>query len=237
LRKKLHLLELLLVVLNVLVVVRVRDKWLDARKRERVVLGQRLTQLPPPPYSPLPVVQPLSAADYVVIVQKDVLSPDRNPTVVVEVVAPKPMPALPVFYGLMNLPGDSPMAIMTAKSGDLERGVRFGEKVGEFTLVAANRDEVVLDWEGTEIRKKTSELAPKGAASYAPAADSARTVAPAPARQQAAVEAGPGSIDMGKGWRNCQPGDSSPNGTVRDGMKKVLRSMPMGISCHWEPVP
>ena len=233
-RKKLHLLELLLVVLNVLVVLRVREKWLEARKRERVVLGQRLKQLPPPPYLPLSVVQPLSAADYAVIVQKDLFTADRNPTVVVEVVAPKPMPALPLFYGLMNLPGDSPMAIMTAKSGDPERGVRFGDKVGEFTLVAASRDEVVLEWEGQTIKKRPSELVAKGAGPNAPASDSVRpAAAPPPAR----AETGPGSKDMGKGWKSCQPGDTSPNGTQRDGMVKVLRALPVGTTCHWEPAP
>jgi hypothetical protein len=233
LRQKLHLLELLLVALNVFVFVRVREKWLDARKREGVVLGVRLKQLPPPPYAPLPVVQPVSAANYAGIAQKDLFSPDRNPTVVVEVAAPKPMPALPLFYGLMNLPGESPMAIMTAKIGESQRGIHFGDKVGEFTLVAANPNEVVLEWEGQRIKKKPSELVPKDSAPNASASDSARPQAAAP--QQAKVETGPGVHELGKGWKSCQPGDSSPNGTVRDGMKKVLRALPVGTTCHWEP--
>jgi hypothetical protein len=234
LKKKLHLIELLLVVANVLVIVRVRDKRLDARKREQVVLGYRLKPLPPPPYTALPVVQPLSAAGYALIVQKDLLSPDRNPTVVLEVAAPKPMPALPSFYGLMNLPGDSPMAIMTAKSGDPQRGVHFGDKVGEFTLVAANREEVVLEWEGQQVKKRPSDLTPKESVLNTPSADSARPQSSA-APQPVKFEPGPGTKDIGKGWRSCQPGDTSPNGTVRDGMRKVLRAMPIGTACHWEP--
>jgi hypothetical protein len=236
LKKKLHLLELVLVVLNVLVIVRVRDKWLEARKREQVVLGQRLKQVPPAPYTPLPEVQPVSAADYAPVVQKDLFSADRNPTVVVEVAAPKPMPPLPLFYGLLSLPGSGPLVIMSEKSGEPEKGVRFGEKVGEFTLVAANADEVVLEWEGQQIRKKPSELEAKEPERASAAAGP--TPRPAAAQQPVRNETGPGTKDLGnKGWKACQPGDTSPAGTVRDGMIKVMRALPIGVNCHWEPAP
>lgn len=41
---------------------------------------------------------------------------------------------------------------------------------------------------------------------------------------------------LGNGARGCAPGDSSPNGTIVDGMKKVIVANVFGPSCHWEPV-
>ena len=194
-----------------------------------------LKQLPPPPYAPLPAAKPVTAASYAEIVEKNLFSADRNPTIVVEVAPPKPMPELPVFYGVMDL-GDGTMAIMSAKSGQSAREIHLGEKVGEFTLLAASRDEVMLEWDGKKITKKTSELVAKAsgpnAAAEAPAAaDNSR---PAPAASKVvAAESGPGA-DIGAGFRACGLGDTTPSGTVKDGMKKVVVITPFGPSCHWE---
>ena len=233
--KKLLLLDLVLAALVAVLATGVRDKWLDARKREQVRLGVRLKQLPPPPYSPLPVAQPLTAAAYAEIVEKHLFSADRNPTVIVDVTPPPPMPELPTFYGVMNL-GDGTLAIMSAKPGQSPREVRLGEKVGEFTLLAANRDEVVLEWDGKKITKKPSELVPKtsgpNAAAEAPAAaDNSRSAPAAP--KPVAAQSGPGA-DIGAGYRACGLGDTTPAGTVQDGMKKVVVITPFGPSCHWE---
>ncbi len=41
--------------------------------------------------------------------------------------------------------------------------------------------------------------------------------------------------DIGAGKKACQKGDTSPAGTVRDGMKKVIVHLPIGQNCRWEP--
>ncbi len=41
--------------------------------------------------------------------------------------------------------------------------------------------------------------------------------------------------DIGGGKKACQKGDTSPAGTVRDGMKKVIVHLPIGQNCRWEP--
>jgi hypothetical protein len=246
LKKKLLLLDLVLAALAVVLALRLRDQWLEARKREQVVLGQRVRQLPAPPYSRLPAVQPVSAATYADIAQKNLFSLDRNPTVIVAVAPPKPMPELPVFFGAMNL-GDGPVAMMSVKSGETQQPIRYGEKIGEFVLVAVNREEIILEWDGKKITKKPSELRPKIAASNPPAgaAAAAQPGAAASSGAQATslnvsskpVEAAPGQ-DTGGGFRACLAGDNSPAGTVRDGMRKVMTPTPFGsrVMCRWEPV-
>jgi type II secretory pathway component GspD/PulD (secretin) len=42
--------------------------------------------------------------------------------------------------------------------------------------------------------------------------------------------------DMGGGFHGCVAGDNSPDGTVKDGFKKVMRQSPFGQTCHWEQV-
>jgi hypothetical protein len=238
LRKKLLLADLLLAALVVLAGTTVREKWREARKREQVALGQRAREVPPPPYSPSSDVPPLLAASYNDVAQQMLFSPDRNPTVIVEVAQPKEMPALPVLSGVLNL-GDGPAALLAAKAGESPREVRPGEKIGEFRLVSIGVDELVLEWDGRNLTRKFRDLIARASAEEARAA----SVAPPPAAPQTQMEsvvassdlATPGR-DVGGGIRACQLGDTSPNGTVRDGYRKVIVNLPMGAGCRWEPV-
>ncbi|MBI4876733.1 MAG: hypothetical protein HY822_19020, partial [Acidobacteria bacterium] len=49
------------------------------------------------------------------------------------------------------------------------------------------------------------------------------------------ARSGPGA-EVAPGMRACQPGDSSPVGTVVDGMRKVVTKTPFSVICRWEPV-
>jgi hypothetical protein len=234
LSKKLLFLDLALLALAALAASELRDKWLEARKRERVVLGKSIAPLPPPPYAPLARIEPLVAADYGDVAQKMLFSADRNPTVVVEVAPPKPMPPLPLVYGVMDL-GDGPAAIMAVKANQPTSEVRPGQEIGGFTLIEIGRDELVLEWDGKRVTKRIVDLlakaAPPSAAGPADAPAARRSeVAPSPARTS-----GPGK-DIGGGYKACVTGDDAPSGTIRDGMKKIMAPTPMGMHCHWEPV-
>jgi hypothetical protein len=234
-RKKLLLLDLLLLALLVVLGARVRQTWLEARKREGVVLGQPLKQLPPPPYAPLVPVAPARAASYGEVAQQMLFSADRNPTVIVDVTPPPKMPALPVFYGLFIL-GGGPTAIMSESSGAKHQEVGLGQKIGEFTLIDVTRDQIVLEWNGEKLTKKIRELVERagtpGPASErtapapgAPPPTRVTTVAPAPARPD---------FELGGGRRACARGDTSPPGTVVDGYRKVVRDHPFGGElCEW----
>ncbi len=231
-KKKLLLLDLALAATVVVLAMQVRDKWLEAQKRSEVMFHQKLKSFPPPPHSPLPEVPSVTAASYSAVAMKYLFSADRNPTVIVEPPKEKPMPPLPVYYGMMSL-SDGATVIMSAKQGEPSQGIHFGEKVGEFTLVDVEDDQVTLEWNNKTVTKKISELRPQVGMTQA-AAKTSDTPRPAAQPQPAArVEAGPWQ-EVGPGLRACRPGDASPAGTTKDGWKKVLVVTPMGNACHWE---
>jgi hypothetical protein len=49
------------------------------------------------------------------------------------------------------------------------------------------------------------------------------------------AQAVPGK-DVGGGIHTCVAGDTSPPGTVVDGLKKLVNTTPFGVTCRWEPV-
>ncbi|MGA3041965.1 MAG: hypothetical protein ABSF54_14360, partial [Bryobacteraceae bacterium] len=158
------------------------------------------------------------------------------PVVVVEPPPPPkvvPMPALPLFHGVLNL-GDGPMAILSEGPKGPHRDYQPGDKVGAFKLVAVNNDELVLEWEGQTITKKFDEILDRGtAAPPAPGPAPAAAAAAPPPPPVATAAPLPGG-DLSPGVKACVPGDTSPNGTVADGMRKVIRPSPFGSRCYWE---
>lgn len=236
--RRLLLLNVVLAILLFVVGTRARSNWLEAEKRASVVLSKRVPPAAPPPFSALPAVERAHAGSYAEVAQKTLFSADRNPTVVEEVAPPKPMPPLPVMYGVMDF-GEGLIAMMSAKAGDRNQEVREGSVIGDFKLVALGTDHVVLEWEGKRIEKRVSELVDRSARQ--PAAAKAKPSAPkpvnapAPAQAQSVAASGPG-VDLGGGNKACQAGDKTPAGTVQNGLRKVVRSTPFGNACFWEPV-
>jgi hypothetical protein len=230
--RKLLALNLALAVLAVTAGFQARSAWLETQKRAGVIVGLPLKPAPAPPYSPEPAAPQAVAADYVEVAQQMIFSSDRNPNVVVEVEAPKPMPPLPVLYGVMNL-GDGMMAMMSETAGGGHREVHSGQKIGEFRMVSVDRETIVLDWEGKQITKKLSELTAR--AETPPSPNSAPAQVPAQRVVTPVANAGPGE-DVGGGVRKCVDGDTSPAGSVVDGMKKIVTQTPFGAICRWESV-
>ncbi len=146
-KNRLLLLNLTLLVATGAGVWRLRENWQAARAREQLVLHRRLAPKPPGPMPASPPIESVVATSYADVAQKMLFAKDRNPTVVVEVKpeAPKPMPKLPALYGVMNLL-DGSTAIMSEKPETQHVGVRPGDKIGEFTLIAISRDEVTFGW-------------------------------------------------------------------------------------------
>ena len=234
-RRRLLLLNLVLLTLASAAAWQLRVRWLDSRAQE-----QKLVSAPVKPASleaiePSRPPQPASAVAYGDVAQKVLFSRDRNPTVTVQAAPVKPVPPMPVLYGVMNL-GGGPVVILSEKAGGTNRGYAVGEKVGDFTLMAVEDDQLVLGWEGQEIRKKLQELRPQPGT---PAPQAAITPAAPPGvvvqSVAAPVVAGPGA-QLTPNMRACVVGDTSPAGTVRDGYRKVVNQTPFGSSCRWEPV-
>ena len=241
-KNKLLLLNAVLLVAIGTGVWRFREGWVAARAREQAVLSRRVTPRPVGNAPADPHIEPVLATSYADIAEKMLFAKDRNPTVVVEVKPepPKPMPKLPVLYGVMNLL-DGTTAIMSEKAETKHVGVRPGDKIGEFTLVAVNRDELTLAWEGKEVTRKIDDMIDRaGPVQPAPSGTIPRpkpvSGVVAPQSQEPARKAEPiPGVEVAKGIRACQPGDSSPAGTVADGYKKLVTPTPFGDSCRWVP--
>ncbi len=234
--RRLVLLNLVLVALTVLAAWQLRREWISHQARQKAMLGKTVRPVPPPPASVPEPAAPLTPAGYFDIAEKMLFAKDRSPVVVVETEPPpppKPMPPLPIFHGAMNL-GDGPLAILSEKAKSPHREYRPGDAVGEFKLVAVSPREVVLEWEGKQVIKKIEELAV--AAEEQQATTTQRTQAPQPkAKPAPSVQAGPG-VAIGKGVHACVANDSTPPGTVVDGLRKVVTATPFGPACRWEPV-
>ncbi len=214
-------------------------------RRQREFLQERATAAPAPPLS-LPAPQPQAPpAMYLPVAQHLLFHKDRNPDVVIEVAAPKPVPPLPRYYGMMNF-GDGPRVVLAVPGGPQKSYVP-GDEVGDFRLVEVEPDGLVFAWEDRTIRARFDELRDKSGSpppaepqrgqlpSVEPAAQQVQPVASVATVNAPEEAKGPGG-EPGAPTRPCQPGDSSPAGAVADGYRKVVRRTPFGPTCYWEKV-
>ena len=237
-KRKVLLLNAVLLVLLTYAGWQLRQAWLAARAREAAELNRKVPRAAPPPFTPLPAAAPVAAGGYAEIATQMLFDKSRNPNVVVEVPAPapapppKPMPPLPVYHGQMNL-GSGPEAILSQTAAGAHEAIRPGEKIGQFKLLDVNSDEIAFEWDGNTVRRKVDTLIDRGAAP-AVASTAGRTEQPA-ATPVVRTPLGPGE-DTGRGPKVCQPNDSNPAGAVVDGYRKVIAPTPFGDSCRWDPV-
>jgi hypothetical protein len=240
LKRKLIALDLALVAAIGAASWRLRQDWVTLHAREHKLIQQRAKGSQPPVLNVAPPPQPVAAVGYVGIAQQMLFSKDRNPDVVIEPpkeAAPPPMPALPVLYGVMNLL-DSTTVVMSENAAAPHQGVRLGDQIGPFKLVAVNREDITFEWDGQPITRKIDDMLVRQPAPAAPSNVSARTPQPAARPSQAPppkADAAPGA-DIGNGLRACQAGDSSPAGTMSSGYRKSVATTPFGSACRWEPI-
>jgi hypothetical protein len=232
LNRKLWIVNIALAAVALYAGVQLRKEYLAAQDREARV-HKLVTPTPAPPYAKAPVEAPVTATAYADIAQKMLFDKSRNPTVVLELPPappPKPMPALPVYHGLMNLGGTR--AILSLSKEAPQQFVRPGEPIGQFKLVDVNSEEMTLEWDGQTIHKKVDELTAPAAA---PESAAARTDVPsAPTPPPPAAKSGPGT-DLPQGGKTCAMNDGNAEGSVVEGYKKVVYSGPFGPSCIWQP--
>jgi hypothetical protein len=238
-KRRLLLANLALLILAGVVTLNLRRQWIDADAREQAVLQQRIKPVPAPPLPALHAAEPVKAAGYIDIAQKMLFSKDRNPTVVIEPPPPpppKPMPALPLFHGIVDL-GEGAVAIMSENAKAPHRDYQPGDSVGPFKLVAVSNEAIVLEWDGHTITKSPEEMLDHTIPAPSNSGQVASNTPPptAPAKVAPPEKPGPG-LDLGRGVRACQPGDTSPEGAVIDGMRKVIKPSPFGAKCYWEAV-
>lgn len=234
---RLALVNLTLAALAVFGAWQLRVRWLDARARETALYRQQVKPPPAPPVVPIPPVQPVTAISYGDVAQKMLFSKDRNSAVEIDVVPVKPMPPLPVAYGVMVF-GEVRSAILSPRPSAAHRAFAPGEMVGEFKLVSVDPEELVFEWDGQTIVKKLEELVAKGratGAAQAPETAAAPPPVPPPVTTTVAAPVRPGpGMQMTPEMRACQPGDPTPAGTVMEGMRKFVTRTPFGEQCRWE---
>ncbi len=235
--RRLILLNLVLAGLTVAAGWKLREQYLADQRTAAVVRKNPVKPVPPPAIVPTPKPDPFTGVAYADVAQKNLFAKDRNPNVIVDVVAPPPpkkMPPLPVLFGVMGLPSGM-TALMAEKPGARTHGVHVGDMVGDFKLVALTTQTVGFEWDGKRIDKKVDELTDRPAAPPEGApATAAANVAPsgaAPSGPPAAAK--PSAITIGDNVKACSPNDPSPAGTVADGYRKILEPTPFGNACRW----
>lgn len=226
--------------------------WVAARARQAKMPG------PPPkapfvaPVAPLAQQPAVLPSGYAKVAQNFLFDPSRNPDLPLPEPpkpAPEPVPPpLPSYHGMMDF-GDpqGPIALITQSGAPGHEEVHAGEPIGEFKLLAFDRKEMTLEWQGRVLHKRLNEGGSEPAKPAAPVAESGALppptgIIPGQAQQQQAEppkqqaqELGPG-VPITDNVRACQAGDSSAPGAVNGGYRKEVNYSPMGAQCIWRAI-
>jgi hypothetical protein len=238
LNRKLLILDVVLAAVAVYAGFQFRGQWLAAKAREAAIVNRKPAPLPPPQFTPLATAPPVLSAGYSDIAQKLLFDRSRNSTVVVDVPPPpppKPVPPLPAYHGMMNI-GDGPAAILSINAASPQMEIHPGEMIGPFKLVDVTTQEIALEWDGKIIRKTLDEILDRSTRQAVADANTPAPAAPQPPELPVIkTPLGPGA-DTGRGYKVCIPNDSTPDGTVVDGYRKVSLPTPFGNACRWDSV-
>jgi hypothetical protein len=239
--RRLILLNAVLVVVLMYGGVQLRNEYRAAKARAATVGRQsRIQPVAAPPFAPLPPDPAVMATGYNFIAQKFLFHPSRDPNVAHDPPPappppppPPPMPELPRYHGQMNL-GDGPMALVVEHPGMAEKALKAGDSIGQFKMLDVNTNEITFQWTttGETVRRSLRELSDHSPVAAAQPAAAGPVAPPPPAAQ---VPLGPGELTP-QGMKTCQPNDSTPDGTVTGGFRKVSIAGPFGKTCLWEPV-
>jgi hypothetical protein len=258
LRRNLLFLDLLLLALCAVGVWRMTEFRKERLAEQTSFLKRKEVPVPAPVVLMPPKPTPVTAGPYLEVAQKLLLSADRNPSVILDVVPPKVMPPLPRAYGAMDF-GDGPRVVLAAAHGAAQRSYAPGETIGEFKLLTITQAGLVFEWDGQQVaalfeqlRDTAPVVAARAGAGKAAPAKSSSAVASSSGQNVAAKSGGAngsgvqtiasssegqGKPGAGKGWaRSCAAGDTAPAGTVTDGYRKVVQDLGFFKNCYWEKV-
>jgi hypothetical protein len=236
---KLRLLDLALLVMAGLLAWQLRREWIESHARDLALIKTSLPSSAVPGLAALDKVAPVSVLDFVDVAMKNLFSKDRNPNVIIDPPPPakeKPQPPFPVAHGVMLWDGAPPTIVLSENASGPQKGYHPGDTVGPWKLVALDNRYVDFEWDGKKFEKRIDELIDREPIAEVAAPTAA--AAPKPGPQVLSTPPAPGKPgqDTGGGYKACAPGDPAPNGTVSDGMRKVVTATPFGNSCQWEPV-
>ncbi len=218
----------------------------ETRKREALVRSSAPVLPSAKPVAAAAGVEKTTPANYLDIAARLLFSRDRNPGVEPPPPpAPPQIPAFPLAYGVLMI-GDPPTVMLSEAKGKPQRGYRPGDRVGEFKILTVTGADVTFEWQNKKITKTLGELADReaskllAAAPPPPASDNAPSAAAAKpvttlGGGSSASKQGPGQV-MTPTMKQCQPGDTAPDGAIVDGFKKINTATPFGFQCRWEKI-
>lgn len=218
----------------------------ETRKREALVRSSAPVLPSAKPVAAAAIVEKTTPANYFDIAARLLFSRDRNPGVEAPPPpAPPQIPAFPLAYGVLMI-GDPPTVMLSEAKGKPQRGYRPGDRVGEFKILAVTGADVTFEWQDKKFTKTLGELADReaskllAAAPPPPASDNAPSAAAAKpvttlGGGSSASKQGPGQV-MTPTMKQCQPGDTAPDGAIVDGFKKINTATPFGFQCRWEKI-
>jgi hypothetical protein len=240
--RKLIVLNILLAGLIVFAGVKWRERYQAEKAREAALRSAKLKPAPAPPFYPLPNDPPAMPVAYKEVAVKTLFHPSRDPNEPIELPPPPPppppMPDLPRYHGQMNL-GDGPEVILVEHPGSAEKVLKPGGIIGQFKLVDVNTNEITFEWtfNGTTVRRTLSSLLDRSTAgSAAEARPQNNAQAPLPPPPPVVMSSKGAGESTQFGFKTCLPDDSSPEGAVDHGFRKVITQTPFGKSCRWDPV-
>lgn len=157
-----------------------------------------------------------------------------EPTIVA---APKVPPPFPRFYGAMDF-GDGVRVVLSEKSGAQQKSYKIGDSIGDFKIIAVSRAGIDFEWDGKTLSASMADLRDATPVVQEPTPQAATAQTQARSGPVAIVGGSPTKpgIDIAADTKACQPGDTSPAGSVQDGYRKVVTQSPFGGSCRWERI-
>ena len=252
-KQKLLVLNIGLGLIIVLAAVELVSRIREADDRRDALLGASDTK-ESPDFPASEQVARLRPADYRPIVDRLLFSPDRNPVIEVEepVEEKAERPTFPLLVGVMDF-GDGPIAMMSETARGTPLPVAVGEKVGEFTFLAALNDRITLEWSGRRFEVAHDELTGAEGSSAKPK-PTARVQRSAAARRQPKAASstnlngekaksvstkhyvGP-PLGVRDDRRAADPNDGVADGTASEGWVRRVRKTPFGSQHWWESQP
>ena len=103
---------------------------------------------------------PLQPASYLSVAEGNLLSPDRNPNIIVEEPPAKvsPPPPLPLLSGFILMDGLPSTVLLSAQSGRGRHGYHIGDTIGGWQIDSFDSRQIVLEWQGERVTKPLAEL-------------------------------------------------------------------------------
>jgi hypothetical protein len=237
-RKKLILIDFLLIGLAVYLGYQFKARWVSCQAEHNLLLLKQKNELKDSTQrSP---TQPLSVPNYAAVVDNHLFNVERNNIIPVDPPAPpsKVVGPKPILMGTVGLGGEEFALMLSADKNESRqyKRVKVGESLGGYTLVQILDQKVLMIADEKEVEVRLNEPSQLVARDLAPNV----TAAPGPGNAEQVTTIGTeptppissGSINPNP----AAPPGGVPVGTIRDGRRKKLVPSPFGPMEAWEDI-